>query len=214
MINYKIFNLFPEYGTNTYLFWETESNEGILFDPADKSKQLANFINQQNITLKYIINTHGHLDHIGGDDFFREKFHVPLLIHKADADMLTDPAKNLSIHTEKIIKVALAERFIDETVTDIFLGNYRLTFIHTPGHTQGSVSILIDNYLVSGDTLFYESIGRTDLPGGNYEQIIDSIKNKLFKLPDNTIILPGHGADSTIENEKVGNPFVGILSEL
>ncbi len=214
MIKFKTFEIFPEYGTNTYILWDSESLEAVIFDPASSDENLCDFINTKKLKPKYIINTHGHLDHIGGDDFYREKYKIPLAIHYLDADMLVNPELNLSVFSEKEIKVKPADILFGKNDYNFVIGDYPLKIIHTPGHTKGSVCILIDNYLISGDTLFYESIGRTDLPGGDYNDIISSIKNKLFVLPDEIVVLPGHGEHTTIGDEKVGNPFVGMLVSL
>ena len=213
MIKYEIFKLFEEYGTNTYIVWDSLSKETIIFDPASPSNDVCNFIEKNKLNPKYIINTHGHLDHIGGNDFFRNKYKIPVLIHSKDAEMLTNPKLNLSSYSENQIIQKPADFLLDKLNFSVSIGNYDVVIIHTPGHTKGSVSILIDKFLISGDTLFYESIGRTDLPGGDYNEIVFSIKEKLFKLPEETIVLPGHGPSTTIADEIVANPFVGYLSD-
>jgi len=212
-MKYKYYNLLPSYGVNTYLLWDEESLEGIIIDPADASGKVVTEITKSGITIKLIVNTHGHGDHIGGNTYFSEKLKAEIAIHSADADMLTDPAKNLSsyINGELVSKKAA---IILAHNSEISLGNKIMRVIHTPGHTRGSICLLADNYLFSGDTLFAESVGRTDLPGGNQDQILSSITKLLFVLPDDTYVLPGHGKPTTIGDEKIENPFVGIAARL
>lgn len=213
MIKYHTFNVLEEFGTNSYIVWDEKSLEAIIIDPASNSDVFKTFISKENLKLKYLINTHGHLDHIGGNAHIKSQFDIPLIIHKDDADMLFNPNLNLSIAVGKKIISPRANILVSGDESNYFIGKHKIKFIHTPGHTKGSMCVLIDNTLISGDTLFYESIGRTDLPGASYDEIASSIKSKLFVLPDSTLILPGHGNTTSIENEKVGNPFVGMLSQ-
>lgn len=199
--------LLPAYGTNTWLIYDDVAKSGIIIDPAAISETLLERIQKLGLKIDLIINTHGHGDHIGGNTWFRERLKARLAIHKDDAAMLTDNGKNLS----KFIGLPLKEREADlllEGGETFAFGEYELEVIHTPGHTPGSISLLCDRYLISGDTLFEMSIGRTDFPGGSHSQIIDSIRNKLFILPDDTIVFPGHGPQTTIGLEKTNNPFL------
>ncbi len=212
-MKYQIFNVLPEYGTNTILLWDQDTLEAILFDPSAPAQSILDFIIEKKLNVKYIALTHGHADHIGGLDFFKNKLKATTLIHSEDAEMLIDSKKNLSAFMGQDIVVAQADRKLTEG--DILtIGSIKLKVIHTPGHTRGGVCFLTDSLLISGDTLFQLSIGRTDFPGGNYETLKNSVVNKLFVLADETKVIPGHGAETSIEIEKVENPFLGIASKI
>lgn len=207
-IKIKIFDLLPSMGVNTYLLWNS-NNEGLIIDPSAPNQNVISFIEKKNISIKMILNTHGHGDHIGGNNFFSDYFKVKIAIHKNDEKMILDPKLNLSSFMGKEIKSKPAEIILaDQQI--IRLGNKNIRVIHTPGHTKGSVSFLIDDFLFSGDTLFFQSVGRTDLPGGSYKSLENSIVKKLFILDDEIQVFPGHGKKTLIGDEKVENPFFGI----
>lgn len=210
-MRYKTFNVLPEYGTNTYLIWDDTSKEAAIIDPAAPSKNLIEEIKNRKVSLKYLISTHGHGDHIGGNKSIDDNFNVKKCIHADDANSLTDPNMNLSTFWNSELIAPQADIILKDG-DELFLGSNKMHIIHTPGHSRGSVCILTENLLFSGDTLFAEGIGRTDLPGGDYATLINSIKTKLFTLDGKIKVLPGHGPDSTIEDEKVGNPFVGMMA--
>lgn len=202
--------LLPEFGTNTWLLWDDVSLEGVLIDPSAPSRELLDRIQSLKLKVKYIVNTHGHGDHIGGNSFFRSELSAQLMIHSSDAPMLTDNRKNFS----EFMGVTLNSPAADVSVDDGFtfsLGEHSVRVIHTPGHTRGCICLLAEKFLISGDTLFELSIGRTDLPGGSHQQIVDSIRSKLYILHDDTVVYPGHGPRTTIGMEKKNNPFVKPL---
>ncbi len=208
-MKYKVYNVLPEFGTNTYLAWDENSRQAMIIDPAAPDSILIEDIQNLKLDLKYIINTHGHGDHIAGNQLIKDSFPAPLCIHEADAAKLMDVKLNFSEFWNADIVSPPADVLFEDG-DKITLGNHEVIVIHTPGHSQGSICLLVEGILFSGDTLFSKGIGRTDLTGGNYEMLISSIKDKLFKLPDETIVLPGHGPDTTIRKEKRENPFVGI----
>lgn len=207
MLKIEGYILLPDFETNTWLLWDEDSREAILVDPAAPSPDLLKRIQELNLRVKYIINTHGHMDHIGGNAWFKNHLSAPLMIHSADAQMLTDNAKNLSLFMDNLRESVPPDVLLEDGM-ELILGKYPVKVLHTPGHTPGGICLLVDKFLISGDTLFEQSIGRTDLPGGNHKQIINSIKNKLFVLPDDVIVFPGHGPRTSIGLEKKNNPFV------
>ncbi|MFA5498505.1 MAG: MBL fold metallo-hydrolase [Candidatus Cloacimonadia bacterium] len=208
-MNYKRFILLSDYQTNCYLLWDEKSGESLLIDPADQSKEIKDFIEVKRLNLKYIVNTHGHGDHIGGNRYFKELYpEAKIAIHSEDANFLLEPRLNLSQYFEVQIVSPSAELILEDGM-EIQLGDQAIKVIHTPGHTKGGISLYTAPYLFSGDTLFAESVGRTDFPGGSFTTLSDSIKNKLFTLPEETEVFPGHGDFSTISEEKKFNPYVG-----
>jgi glyoxylase-like metal-dependent hydrolase (beta-lactamase superfamily II) len=195
-------------GTNTYVLWDENTREAAIIDPAVPSPEVVNLITGEKLDPEYIVLTHAHGDHIGGIPNLLEEYPgIRLAVGAGDRHLLADP------------KVNLSEQLSGETVTvqdvtelkdgdELQVGGLTLHIIATPGHTPGGLSILADNVLFSGDTLFRASIGRTDLPGGDFDAIVKSIREKLFVLPDETVVLPGHMEQTNIGYEKKYNPYV------
>ena len=192
--------------TNCYIFADCDNKETALIDPGSDGEGIINSeIKKNGLKLKCIINTHGHGDHISSNG----KFKVPIYIHKLDADFLGNSELNLSAAFGFAIKSPPASRFLEDG-NIIEVGDFKLRVIHTPGHTPGSISLFTDGVVFTGDTLFMGGVGRTDFPYGSTEQLLNSIKYKLFTLDERTVIYPGHGPPSTIEKEKRENYFVNI----
>lgn len=187
---------------NVYLLWDDETKKACLIDASGKEARVSEDAAKLGLDIEYIILTHGHFDHTDGLDFYREAFpDAKLIAAKKEAKMLYD--RKLSRGKGGIVA--------DIQVVDgdsILLGNSKLLFIETPGHSSGSMCILAGKNLFSGDTLFQASVGRTDFPGGSWDELEVSIRNKLFVLPDDTRVLPGHMDETTIGFEKRYNPFV------
>lgn len=186
--------------TNCYIFGDMEKKEAALIDPGSNVNRIKREIEKYGLHIKCIINTHGHGDHISANG----KFKAPIYIHRLDADFLRNAKLNMSACFGFSIKSPEASRILEDG--DIIeIGDLALKVIHTPGHTPGSISLLNDGVIFTGDTLFMGGVGRTDFPYGSEEKLSDSIKEKLFVLNDKTVIYPGHGPASTIGEEKVRN---------
>jgi len=206
-MKYKIYNLDVSLGTNTYLVWDEVSKDACIIDPSNKGQKILDFIKENNLNVKLIINTHAHYDHIGGNIFFKESLNIPVCTSKEASEAITDPKKNLSAYTGNEVRSPKADKILNDKDV-IKLGDKKLTIITTPGHSACGISIYCDNLLFSGDTLFAESVGRTDLPGGNLDDLLTGIHKKLLVLPEDTQIFPGHGPETSIGIEAKTNPFL------
>jgi hydroxyacylglutathione hydrolase len=195
------------YAANCYLIACEETKEAIVVDPGGESEEIIKKSDELGVNIKYILLTHAHGDHIGGLKDLKKEIGCPVLIHKDDEDMLLDAQLNLSAHMSMDDVMIKPDRLLEDGDV-INVGNLQAVIIHTPGHTQGGISIKVNNIILSGDTLFKGSIGRTDLYGGSFDDIIDSIKNKILVFPDEYEIYPGHGPSTTVGFEKRNNPFV------
>lgn len=193
--------------TNTYLL--KSDDEILVIDPAFESKRIIEEIKKLKGEVKYIINTHGHIDHISSNNDLLKEFNCQLLIHELDNELLTSPEKNLSFlfgypYISQSANLLLKDGDI------IKIGNLELKVIHTPGHTEGSISLAGDGFVFTGDTLFYDSIGRTDFPGGNERKIFESLKKLKKIIRDDQIVYPGHGDFDYFYKIKKINPFLSV----
>ncbi len=189
--------------TNSYLVWDASTNDACLIDPGGDAEKIKDFIEDKGLRLDFIINTHGHGDHIAANSDFR----APVYIHEMDKDFLLDPNKNLSGAFLFPFVSPAASRILKDGDT-IKLGTLTMEVMHTPGHTPGSISIALDDVVFTGDTLFAGGVGRTDFAYGSEGALIKSIQDKLMPLADDIIIYPGHGPESTIGEERDSNPFI------
>lgn len=189
---------------NNYLIIDEKSKEAVLIDSSAVNEEIDLELKKQDAKLKYILLTHGHFDHIAGLDNSGD---VPVLMHEADMDWVNNVNTYLPMVGLPGMEIPKIDKFIKDG--DIIkFGDLEIKVIHTPGHTQGGVCFYVDGNLFSGDTIFRESVGRCDLEGGNFDQIVESIETKIFILPDETIIYPGHGRKTTVEWEKAHNRFM------
>lgn len=204
------FNLFSE---NTYVHWDDLSKESAIVDPgcsdSSEEQELKESITENNLIVKYLINTHCHIDHILGCEFVKKKFNPIYYAPELDIPLLQNANMQASFVGMDFSISILPDEYLSET-KKLYLGSSELSFLFTPGHTPGEFCIYIPDIksCITGDVLFNDSIGRTDLWGGNYDTLIRSITEKLLTLPDDTNIYPGHGDPSTIGREKKSNPFL------
>jgi len=205
-MNYEVIAVGP-LETNCYVVYCQDSLECAVVDPGAEANRIFQLIARKSLKPALILNTHGHIDHIGANKDIKEKFNIPLYIHSADSPML----ENVQQSEMAIFLGAMDSPSPDHLLNDgdkIKVGKSFLQVIHTPGHSPGSVSFLGDGFLLSGDTLFFGGVGRTDLPGGSWKDMESSIKNKILTMPDEMIVLPGHGPFTTVGQEKRANPFI------
>lgn len=195
------------YMSNCYIVGSDKTKEAAIIDPGAEFSKIDSKIIELGVTPKMILLTHAHGDHIGAVLELIDKYNIPVYIHEDDAKALVDSNINLTkVLFRKEVTINPDVKLKDGD--RITLGDLEFEIIHTPGHTPGGISIKVENIMMTGDTLFNHSIGRTDFPGGSFDQIIDSIRNKIFKYDDETIVYPGHNSPTTIESEKIGNPFM------
>ena len=194
---------------NCFILGCEKTKEAAVIDPGDEADRILLTLAESKLSVKYIINTHGHFDHVGANKRLKEVTGADLMIHKEDVPMLeqlTATAGSFGLSAENSPG---PDKLLEDGETITF-GEITLQVIHTPGHSRGGVSLYTDGALFVGDTLFAGSIGRTDLPGGDYSVLIASIQNKLFPLGDDVTVYTGHGPETTIGHEKRTNPFAKL----
>jgi len=194
---------------NCSVFGDEQSREALVVDPGDEIESVLDILRKHGLTAKAIVITHAHIDHIGGAQKLKQATGAPVYMNLNDADlqkMLPDQARWLGMPTPEAVQIDVAANDGDR----LMVGVTEIAVLHTPGHTQGSISLWMpsEKKLVAGDTLFRDSIGRTDLPGGNGRQILRSIHEKLMPLPEDTVVIPGHGENTSIGREKQFNYFL------
>ncbi|MCT4631817.1 MAG: MBL fold metallo-hydrolase [Firmicutes bacterium] len=195
------------YMTNCYIIVCEETKKAVIIDPGSEYNRIKAELDKVNIDLQFILLTHGHGDHIGAVPQLMEEYELPVYIHEQEKKILNNSNRNLTRQIYKNgIEIEPNRLLKDGEVLSV--GSMNLEIIHTPGHTPGSISVKVGNIVFTGDTLFNHSIGRTDLPGGSYDTIINSIKEKLMILPDDTTAYPGHNTPTKIGVERNGNPFL------
>ncbi len=189
--------------TNCYIFGSKKTKKVIVIDPGADAGKIKQLIAGESLTPECIVNTHGHIDHIGAN----HDLGLPVYIHERDANFLTNPLLSLAAFYGKLKGSPKASRILTDNDV-IQISDINLRVIHTPGHTPGGISLYYDGIVFTGDTLFAQGIGRTDFPYGDSKDIENSIKEKLFILDESTLVFPGHGESTTIGSEKRSNPWL------
>jgi len=197
---------------NCYLLADERTSEAAVIDPGGEGEKIRALLEKEGWKPVALINTHAHIDHTAANKFLKEIYDLPLLIHSADGDSLTDPNLNLSLLGLGSSDSPPPDRTLGAG-DEIKIGGLVLSVLHTPGHSPGSICLRLrgdssPDIIFTGDTLFAGGVGRTDFPGGSTEELMESIRQKLLTLPDDSVIYPGHGPPSTIGREKSSNPFL------
>ena len=213
MITIKTF-VFNPFSENTFLVYD-ETGEALLIDPGcyerAEKEELIRFIKTNDLKILKLINTHCHIDHCLGNKFVKDTYQVPLVVHKTEEEVLRSVEVYAPVYGFNDFEPTEADEYMEHGDVITF-GNSQLKVVSVPGHSPGHIALINSEQkiCISGDVLFRESIGRTDLPGGNYDTLISSIHDELFKLPDDTVVYSGHGPVTTIGEEKMINPFCRI----
>lgn len=199
--------LVSELETNCYILSDEETKEAVIIDPGDDGIVLMEYVTEQNLNVKYILNTHGHNDHVGNDDYMKEKTGALVAIHADDVDILTNPKLYIA---DDSIQAQSAPDIILHNGDEITFGKYKLTVLYTPGHTKGGVCFWEKEQKLcfSGDTLFRGTVGRADLYGGDIEALLKSVRERMAKISDDTQIYPGHGPATTMGYERKLNRYL------
>ena len=194
---------------NCFICGCPNTKDAVVIDPGGDADMILRALAEEALTVKYIINTHGHFDHVSANGEMKDATGAEILIHPLDAPMLQSLSSNAAFFGISVENSPPCDQTIEEGDTVSF-GDITLSVIHTPGHTPGGISLFTNGIVFVGDTLFAGSIGRTDFPGGNFNTLISSIQTKLFKLDDTVKVLSGHGPETSIGREKRYNPFVRL----
>ena len=184
---------------NVYLLWDENTKEAAIIDPGIGSDDLLAHIQERQLHLRYILNSHRHFDHVDNDVFYREQTGASIVLHQDDAAMLEE---QMGISADVLLRGG----------EELALGSLTIRTFHTPGHSAGGVCFLVEDHLFAGDTLFAGSVGRSDFPDSDGAALLEAIAEKILPLPDATHVLPGHGNRTTIGAERAGNPFLQGLS--
>lgn len=193
---------------NCFLVACQKTREAMVIDPGEEGARILSLAESNGLEIKKVVNTHGHFDHIGANKTVIEATGAELMMHEADLPQLQNARNHAQVYGLTVSASPDPDKFLNEGDT-FSVGEHSFSVFHVPGHSPGSICLLSDGHLFVGDVLFAGSIGRTDLPGGDFDALVEGIREKLFKLPAETIVHTGHGPDTTLGREKQMNPFVG-----
>lgn len=192
--------------TNTYLIGDRAAGEALVIDPGGDADEVVAFLQKERLRLKNILNTHGHFDHVSGNRALRQVTGASILIHEGDAPMLGMAARAAELFMIRAENSPAPDILLEDR-EEIRVGGKLLRVAHTPGHSPGGITLVGDGVAFCGDLVFYGSVGRTDLPGGSEKALLQSIHRVIMALPDDTVLYPGHGPETTVGQEKQHNPF-------
>jgi hydroxyacylglutathione hydrolase len=192
---------------NCYILGCEKTGEGVVIDPGGNPDRIITVFSGHGLKIIHVLNTHGHFDHVGGNRTILEATGADLMIHEADVPLLSRAFESAAVYGLRTENSPLpAHYLVDGMVLPV--GTYEIKILHTPGHTPGGCCLLADGIVITGDTLFADSVGRTDFPGGSTQTLMKSISEKLLNLPEDTVVYPGHGPSTTIGREKRHNPYL------
>jgi len=192
---------------NCFIASCSKTKEAVVIDPGEEGERILHVAEKAGLKIRKVVNTHGHFDHIGANLQIVEKTGAQLLIHADDLPLLQNARGHAEVYGLSVAASPEPDRLLEQGDT-LQVGELSLRVFHVPGHSPGSICLLTEGHLFVGDVLFAGSIGRTDLPGGDFDLLVEGIRERLFALPDETIVHPGHGPDTTIGRERQMNPFV------
>jgi len=199
------------FAANCYIVSCPETGEAIVIDPGGNGPAILDVIAREGLQVKYVVNTHAHVDHIGANAEVKRATGAELLIHEDDARLLSSPAMSLALLSPVSVRKCPPDRKLSDG-DEVAAGSVTLRVLHTPGHTPGSICLVADDAAFTGDTVFAEGIGRTDLPGGSQEALFRSIRERVLALPDDMKLYPGHGPATTVERLKAQNAYVRAIA--
>lgn len=193
---------------NCFLIACQKTHEAVVVDPGEEGTRILHLAKSQGVEITTVVNTHGHFDHIGANQQVIDASGAELMLHAADLPLLQNARNHAEVYGLTVNPSPDPDKLLDQGDT-FAVGELSFSVFHVPGHSPGSICILCEGHLFVGDVLFAGSVGRTDLPGGDFDALVEGVREKLFALPDETIVHPGHGPDTTIGRERKMNPFVG-----
>jgi hydroxyacylglutathione hydrolase len=195
--------------TNTYLVADRDTGEALVIDPGGNPGEILAFLAKERLTCRFVVNTHGHFDHISGNRALKSATGASLLVHEADAPMLSEAVTHARFFMMRAENSPPPDTLLEDQ-GEVRVGSVLLRVLHTPGHSPGGVTLVAPGAAFCGDLVFHGSVGRTDLPGGSERVLLDSIRRHIMTLPDDTVLYPGHGPDTTVGLEKRQNPFFRV----